>query len=97
MPIDAVRDFGVASVIAVDVGSSLESNGRAGGETALPNILDLLWRVGTIASDTAASGLRREGDVLLRPDVEGVGLFDWDAHAKVIAAGYQAAGLSQSS
>jgi NTE family protein len=91
MPIDAVRDFGVASVIAVDVGSSLESNGRARGETTLPNMLDLLWRVGTIASDTAASGVRREGDVLLRPDVGGVGLFDWDAHAKVIAAGYQVA------
>jgi NTE family protein len=91
MPIDAVRDFGVASVIAVDVGTSLESNGRAGGETTLPNMLDLLWRVGTIASDTAVSRVRREGDVVLRPDVDGVGLFDWDAHAKVIAAGYQVA------
>ncbi|MDR3530681.1 MAG: patatin-like phospholipase family protein [Rhodopila sp.] len=91
MPTDAVRDFGVASVIAVDVGSSPEGQGRSGGESSVPNILDLLWRVGTIGSDTAANRVRRECDVMLRPEVGKVGLFGWDAYEKAIAAGYQAA------
>jgi NTE family protein len=91
MPTDAVRDFGVASTIAVDVGSSLEGQARSDGEYGLPNILDLLWRVGTIGSDTAASRIRRDGDVVLRPEVKGVGLFDWNAYERAIAAGHRAA------
>ena len=50
MPIERIYEFGVASVIAVDVGS-LEKDARSAGETGLPGILDLLWRVGTIGSD----------------------------------------------
>jgi NTE family protein len=91
MPTDAVRDFGVASVIAVDVGSSLEGQGRADGELALPSMLDLLWRVGTIGSDMAMNRMRREGDVLLKPSVGNMGLFDWNAHEKAIAAGHKVA------
>jgi NTE family protein len=91
MPTDAIRDFGVTSVIAVDVGSSLEGQARSDGESTLPNMLDLLWRVGTIGSDTAANRLPREGEVVLRPQVGNVGLFDWDAHEKAIAAGHQIA------
>lgn len=91
MPIDAIRDFGVASVIAVDVGASLQGQARSDGLSGLPNILDLLWRVGTIGSDTAANRIRRDGDVVIRPEVGDVGLFGWDAHEKAIAAGHQAA------
>ncbi len=91
MPTDAVREFGVASVIAVDVGSSLEAQGRADGEPALPSMLDLLWRVGTISSDMKMNRMRRDGDVLLKPPVGNMGLFDWNAHQKAIAAGYSVA------
>jgi NTE family protein len=91
MPTDAVRDFGVASAISVDVGSSLETLARSDGEYALPNMLDLLWRVGTIGSDAAANRIRRDGDVVLRPEVGNMGLFDWNAHERAIAAGHQAA------
>jgi NTE family protein len=90
MPTDAIRDFGVVSTIAVDVGSSLEGQARSDGEYGLPNILDLLWRVGTIGSDTASARIRRDGDVVLKPDVGDVGLFDWNAHERAIAAGYRA-------
>jgi len=88
MPTDAIRDFGVASAIAVDVGSSLEGRARSDGEYGLPNILDLLWRVGTIGSDTAAR-VRRESDVVLKPEMADIGLFDWNAYEKAIAAGHQ--------
>jgi NTE family protein len=91
MPTDAIRDFGVASAIAVDVGSSLEGQARSDGEYNLPNILDLLWRVGTIGSDAAANRTRRVGDVVLKPEVGNIGLFDWNSHERAIAAGHQAA------
>jgi NTE family protein len=88
LPIDAIRDFGVASVIAVDVGSSLQAQAQSDGTNGLPNIVDLLWRVGSIGND-AASRVRRDGDVVLKPDVGHLGLFDWNAHQVAIAAGRQ--------
>ncbi len=87
MPIEAIRDFGVASVIAVDVGSSLEAQARSDGANGLPNIVDLLWRVGSIGSDAAAYRVRRDGDVVLKPELGMMGLFDWNAHERAIAAG----------
>jgi NTE family protein len=90
MPTDVIRGFGVASAIAVDVGLSLEEQARSDGEDALPSLLDLLWRVGTIGSDTAATRTRRDSDVILKPDVGNMGLFDWNAHERAIAAGHQA-------
>jgi NTE family protein len=89
MPTDSIRDFGVASVISVDVGSSLQGQARSDGGSGLPNIWDLLWRVGTIGSDTATQRKSREGDVMLRPEVGNVGLFDWNTHERSAAAGYQ--------
>jgi NTE family protein len=91
MPTDFIRDFGVASVIAVDVGSSREGQARPDGRSGLPNIWDLLWRVGTIGSDTTAGRMPRDGDVVLKPEVGNIGLFDWNAYERAIAAGHQAA------
>ena len=90
VPTDGIRGFGVASAISVDVGSSLKQARSDGGEV-LPNMLDLLWRVGTIASDAAAKRGWQDGDVVLRPEVGNMGLFDWDAHERAIAAGHQVA------
>jgi NTE family protein len=78
----------VASAIAVDVGSSLEGQARLDGGSDLPNLWDLLWRVGTIGSDAAASRAARDGDVVLKPAVGGIGLFDWNAHERAVAAGH---------
>jgi NTE family protein len=90
MPIEGIHEFGVASVVAVDVGS-VDRDARSGGETGVPNILDLLWRVGTIGSDTAANPIRHDRDVLLKPAVRDIGIFDWNAHERAIEAGHQAA------
>jgi NTE family protein len=91
MPTDSVHDFGVSTVIAVDVGSSLDRHAKSDGEYGLPNILDLLWRVGTIGSDTASNRLRHDRDVMLKPAVGDIGLFDWSTHERAIAAGHQVA------
>jgi NTE family protein len=91
MPTDFIRDFGVTSAIAVDVGSSLEGQARSDGGSGLPNIWDLLWRVGTIGSDATAGRMPRDGDVVLKPEVGNIGLFDWNAHERAVAAGHQIA------
>lgn len=91
MPTDAVRDFGVASVVAVDVGSSLEEQARWDGKSGMPSLLDLLWRVGTVGSDGAANRMPRDGDVVLKPEVGTMGLFEWNSHERAVAAGYRAA------
>lgn len=88
MPIEGMHDFGVASVIAVEVGSR---DSRSGGETGLPGIFEILWRVGTIGSDSAVVPIRDDRDLMLNPAVDDIGLFDWNAHEKAIEAGYQEA------
>ncbi len=88
MPIEGMHDFGVASVIAVEVGSR---DARSGGETGVPNIFEILWRVGTIGSDSAVVPIRDDRDVLLNPVLGDIGLFDWNAHERAIEAGYQEA------
>jgi NTE family protein len=90
MPTDAIREFGVASAIAVDVGSTLEAQVRSEDGSSLPTILDLLWRVGTIGSDAAALREKRDGDVMLKPEVGNMGLFEWNSYERAIAAGHQA-------
>jgi len=89
MPTDAIRTYGVASVISVDVGFPGQT--RTGGQSGSPNILELLWRVGTIGSGTAADRVSHDGDVVLRPEVGHVGLFGWSAHETAIRAGQKAA------
>jgi len=88
VPTDAIRGFGVASAITVDAGTTLAKSARSEGE-GLPSMLDLFWRVGTIGSDTSINRMRHDGDVMLRPEIGSVGIFDWDTHERVIAAGHQ--------
>ncbi len=89
VPTDGMRGVGVASVISVDVGSAIKQPGRSDDGEGLPNMWELLWRVGTIASDTAAKNGWQDGDVALRPEIGAMGLFDWDARERAIAAGHQ--------
>jgi NTE family protein len=87
LPTDSMRQFGVGSMIAVNVGleEELVAKGRA------PGILELLWRVGTIGSDSKVGSDYRRCDVLLTPEVQHIHLLDWRAYERVILAGYQAA------
>jgi NTE family protein len=87
LPTDAMRQLGVGSVIAVNVGSEdeLVAKGKP------PGILELLWRVGTIGSDSKVGSEYRRCDVLLTPKVQHVHLLDWHAYEQAVDAGYRAA------
>ena len=54
----------------------------------IPNILDLLMRVGTIGSDVRGITARQQCDVLLVPNVRSVGLMNFRAYDEAIKLGY---------
>jgi NTE family protein len=86
LPTDAMRQFGVGSIIAVNVGiDELIARGKP------PSMLELLWRVGTIGSDSKVGSELRKCDVLLVPKVQHIHLLNWRAYEQAMEAGYQAA------
>jgi NTE family protein len=96
LPTDIVRDFGVSTVIAVDVGTDFagaapSSTSAAVDSARCPNMLDLLWRVGTINSTAKIESARRGCSILLRPDLGGIGRLNWRLCEQAIEAGYRAA------
>jgi len=97
LPAKFASEFGVSTVIAVDVGS--DSGGpwrygvarapRSGEKPPLPSMFELLWRVGTIGGGAAEEAARRDSSVFLRPDLEGIGIFGWHLHRQAIDAGHR--------
>ena len=55
------------------------------------NLLELLVRVGSIGDGALATTRRKHCDVLVIPDVSTVGLLNFKAHERAIAAGLRAA------
>jgi NTE family protein len=96
LPTDIARDLGVNYVVAVDVGLVPEKapsmpDANATVAEAIPNILDLLMRVGTIGSDVRGITARQQCDVLLVPKVRSVGLMNFRAYDEAIKLGYDCA------
>jgi NTE family protein len=98
LPAKFAGDFGVSTVITVDVGSDaggpwrygVARKPRPGEKPPLPSMFELLWRVGTIGGGASEEAARRDSNVFLRPDLEGIGIFSWHSHQQAIAAGYRA-------
>jgi NTE family protein len=93
LPTDIARDLGVNYVVAVDVGLVPEKepitlNASSTVAEAIPNILDLLMRVGTIGSDVRGITARQQCDVLLVPKVRSVGMMNFRAYDEAIKLGY---------
>jgi NTE family protein len=97
LPTDAIRNFGVAYVIAVDLDTDFkrphtpgyEQRPGPGRRADAPSMLDILWRVGTIGSDGAGRAASRNANIVLKPDVESIALFGWHACEQAIEAGWQ--------
>jgi predicted acylesterase/phospholipase RssA len=92
LPTDIARDLGVNYVVAVDVGLVPEKAASAPDAApiaeVIPNILDLLMRVGTIGSDVRGMTARQQCDVLLVPNVRSVGMMNFRAYDEAIKLGY---------
>jgi NTE family protein len=99
LPANLIGEFGVGTVIAVDVSS--DSGGswhfhnrrqpQARRGTGGPRMLELLWRVGTIGSGAAEEAASRDCNIVLRPAVGEIGIFGWQAREQAIEAGYKVA------
>jgi NTE family protein len=85
LPVDAMQQFGVASIIAVNVGAEQELIATE----RPPGVLELLRRVGSVGSDSKASS-GRSCDVLLVPKVQHIGLLNWRSYEEAVRAGYRA-------
>lgn len=64
---------------------------RFGPGPRLPDIVDILWAASVLASEVNAEPLRREADLLVRPDLEGFPMLDWRPLEAIVEAGYRAA------
>lgn len=94
LPTDVIRSMGVDFVLAVDVGASTaagnhnDKRGDMRGTAPLPNIIELLMRVGSMSDEARGSAARQQCDVLLTPNVQHLGLLNWRAYDEAIKRGY---------
>jgi NTE family protein len=90
LPTDIIRSMGVDFVLAVDVGASTAAgnHGDKRSTATLPNILELLMRVGSMSDEARGSAARQQCDVLLEPNVQHLGLMNWRAYDEAIRRGY---------
>jgi NTE family protein len=97
LPADIIRDMGVGFVVGVDVGGDAVApadsppgvHDVAAQSRRQPNIFEILMRVGTISSGARGPMRRRQCDLLLLPEVQGLGLLNVRAYNEAIAIGYQ--------
>lgn len=103
LPVDVVREQHDGATIGVDVAVSeglwpddllLRPSGwrwlTSGAWRKGPPIVSVLIRSATLPSVTALAAIRDSRIVEIVPDVEGVGLQDWNAYDPAVEAGYRA-------
>ncbi|MCK5880856.1 MAG: patatin-like phospholipase family protein [Sinobacterium sp.] len=88
MPVDVVKAMGADIVIAVDIGNDL------GGKEKLHGTFAVLGQLSSFLT-TATTKLQKqnleEGDVLLKPDVQGLSTTDWGVLAEALIKGEEIA------
>lgn len=104
LPVDIVREEHDGATIGVDVAVSeglkpgdlmLQPSGwrwlTSGAWRKGPPIVSVLIRAATLPSVTAQAAARGSRVLEIIPNVEGVGLQDWNAYGPAVEAGYRAA------
>jgi NTE family protein len=96
LPADVMRNLGVSTIIAVDVGIHFDRTWQHGtspeaGAARSPSMLELLHRVCTISSGARAEAARQSCSILLKPDVQAIGSLHWRSCEQAVEAGYRAA------
>lgn len=102
LPTDVLSDEGLRRIIAVDISAddmltahvdesvsppwpALWTQRREGKR---PNAFAILVRAGMLNSEAGSARRRELASLLLRPDLEAIGLLDWHEFERAIAAGY---------
>ncbi len=104
LPVDPMRDTQIGDVIGIDIGADDVLHAQV-EEAALPSlsrmvldhlrrrprpgILNILLRSGMVNSEAASAIRRAQTSLLLSPPMHDIGLLDWHAYERAIAAGYR--------
>ncbi|TAM97804.1 MAG: cyclic nucleotide-binding domain-containing protein [Rhodanobacteraceae bacterium] len=104
LPTDILAEEGHGRVIGVDIGAddTLRAGVDEPASPPLPtlwlerlrlhlrpNLFAILVRAGMVNSETASTQRRELADLLLRPDMQKIGLFDWHEFDRAIEIGYR--------
>ncbi len=84
VPVDVARDMGADVVIAVDVSSSMTNYD-------VTNVIDVIMQTFNIMGNEISKYQLRDADVVIKPNVSGVGLIDFDKKTYLINEGEKAA------
>ena len=84
IPIDVAREKGADVVIAVDIGEDV-------GNTDIRNVLDVMLQATNIMFAENTAHRKQGADVLVSPDVRGVGMLDFSQKKRCMQAGIEAA------
>jgi NTE family protein len=104
LPIEVMREAGLGQVIGVDVGADRAFTTDDVDSDAPPlwrtlkwfrarkhrvNILQILWRAGTINSAGQRTARHDLSDLLLQPPLEHIDLLNWRGFDRAVATGYE--------
>jgi NTE family protein len=84
IPIDVAREKGADVVVAVDISQDV-------GNTEIRNMLDVLLQATNIMFAENVEHRKQGADVLVQPDVRGIGMLDFTQKKKAMQAGMEAA------
>jgi NTE family protein len=103
LPVEIMREAGLGTVIGIDVGADPAFTSDDVESDAPPfwkalswfkarkhrvNILQILWRAGTINSAGQRAAKHEMSDLLLQPPLEQIDLLNWRGFDRAIEAGY---------
>jgi NTE family protein len=96
LPTDLIRANGASFVVGVDVAGNARPDDAeellqdmASPDLRPRNVLELLWRVCSIADEAQVVSRRKQCDVLIVPELANVGLLQFRAYKWTIEQGYQ--------
>ncbi|MEH6592918.1 MAG: patatin-like phospholipase family protein [Halioglobus sp.] len=88
VPVDVARTMGADRLIAIDIGTPLKSRKEITSVVAVADqMLGFLTRKNSLEQIETLS----DDDILIRPELEGVGMLDFGDEKTIIEQGYQAA------
>jgi NTE family protein len=87
LPSAALRGLDLGPVIALDIGQPV----REDTATAIPGLIDVLWRSSTISGVATEETYRATADLYFRAQVGDYRLLDWKGFDRAVALGYREA------
>jgi NTE family protein len=87
IPVDVARQMGADRLIVVDIGTPLKKRAEI---TSLLSVADQVLGFLTRTNSLGQLSLMADSDVLVRPDLQGVGMLDFDQQQTIMDSGYRA-------